>query len=319
MTKERCYFCDNRTGKKKNEDSFYCEGCKTGPLCQRCWDKHMKSCTYHFEANKRPLIPLIDCKSIFDRIMKEASDIKSDYPAKIVAIVPTDDVAANSYYGRIRKYGNQIGVTVKKYKMPTQVKKLNSKIVKLNNDNSVNGIILISEPPEFYESRSLIDTNKNVEGTDCADNVDQVFCTARACLEIIKSLINIEGKTITVVGYGKRVGKPLSYLLMRAHAGSVITTHKYTPDLMKYTARSHVIVTAVGKPGIITPQMINHGTIMIDAGIAKDPVSNKIVGDVRKDVQEVAPVTPVPGGVGPVTCAILLRNLAINVRKMING
>jgi len=265
---------------------------------------------------------IIDCKPIFAKIMADTADLKQNTKATLAVVMPKDDPAARSYFNRLKKYGNSININVVElfyFTSHTDLSLLKLSINSWNDTQDIHGILLISEPPEWHFLRSHISPEKNVEGNDFDDDVDNVFCTARACMEIIKSQIDITGKDVTVVGYGKRVGKPLSYLLMRAHVGSVTTTHKYTNDLVRHLHKADVIVSAVGKPGFITPQMVKHDTLIIDAGIAKDPFSDKIVGDVRKDVYNVCEVTPVPGGVGPVTCAILLRNLVNNAKRTHDG
>ncbi len=264
-------------------------------------------------------MPLVDCQSIVTEICNETKTILDGSSAILDIIFRYDDEPSKSFWKRLDEQGKDLNIEIRPHRMPGKVGEAHARVETFNRSDG-DGIMLLSEPATYSEVRNSIYPDKNIEGDDCNDDVTKVFCTARACLKIIESQMDITGKIVTIIGYGKRVGKPLSYILMRAHAGSVTTCHKYTRDLVAHTGRADVIVTAVGKPGLITPQMLRHNTLVIDTGIIKHPETGKIVGDVREDVAKSCLVTPVPGGVGPVTVAILLQNVAIaHMRKEENA
>ncbi len=258
-------------------------------------------------------MPYIDCKEIANKIFAETKETAQSLNPLVVALLSPDDEAGDIYLKKLQKLGKKVNVRISNYHMPNLPEELNGCIQSLNNTESVTGIMLISEPASFFESRTFISPLKNVEGNDFDDDVEKVFCTARACTRILQEVTNIECKEVVIVGYGKRVGKPLAYLLMRAHAGSVTTTHKYTLDLGSHLKRADIIISAVGKQNLIRRDMVKPGAFVIDAGISC--IKGKIVGDVSPKVAKIARVTPVPGGVGPITCALLLKNAAIACQK----
>ena len=142
-----------------------------------------------------------------------------------------------------------------------------------------------------------------------------VPCTALAAVEMIESTgVELKGSKCVVIGASNIVGKPVAVLLMRAEA-TVISTNKFTPDLASFTRDADVLVTAAGVPGLVTREMVKPGAVVIDVGInriVEADGKSRTVGDVAFDeVSEVAGwLTPVPGGVGPMTVAMLLRNTA---------
>lgn len=193
----------------------------------------------------------------------------------------------------------------------------------LNRDPQVSGVMLHLPVPEHLDAPRLqyaIDPIKDVEGVNPANIGYVVYgrplvapCTALAALELIKSTgVNLEGANATVVGASEIAGKPIS-LLLTQHNATVTLCHKYTRDLASHTKNADVLVVSVGKPGLITGEYIKPGAVVIDVGINRITASDgtkKTVGDVDFDsVSKVAGhLTPVPGGVGPMTVAMLLRN-----------
>ena len=166
--------------------------------------------------------------------------------------------------------------------------------------------------------QEAIDPKKDVEGVN-PQNMGLLFygwpglvpCTALAVMELIKSTgTSIKGKQVTLVGHSALVGKPLALLLLSSEFDSATTTvcHIATQDLSANTKRAEILIVAVGKPGLIKGDMIREGAIVIDVGINR--VEGKIVGDVIFDEakEKASMITPVPGGVGPVTAAMLLKN-----------
>lgn len=258
-------------------------------------------------------MPYIDCQKIADKILDDTKRMTRYHTPWVVVFVSSEDDTGSAYLKRLQALGSEANVAITSYNMPATAEDLNIAIQNLNRLETVNGIMLISEPPSLFESRNIISPLKNVEGNDFDDDVEKVFCTARSCLRILQEVTDIENKNAVIVGYGKRAGKPLSYLLMRAHVGSVTTTHKYTMDLESHLERADIIVSAVGRQFLISKPMVKRGAFVIDAGISY--AKGKVVGDVCPEVSDIAQVTPVPGGVGPVTCALLLKNAAMLCQK----
>ncbi len=196
-------------------------------------------------------------------------------------------------------------------------------IVSMNDDNDVLGIILQRPTPEHINVRSLqsaIHPLKDVEGMNPAsignivyDDLALLPCTAAASVELIKETgLDLKGLEVVMVGHSAIVGKPAAFLLM-AEGATVTICHHMTRSVAAHSRRADALIVAVGKPHLIGADMVKPGAAVIDIGINQITDDNgevRIVGDVDTDaVKEIASwVTPVPGGVGPVTVAILMRN-----------
>ena len=231
-------------------------------------------------------------------------------------------IKRNDFSGEL--FIKNINNIVEKINLPIQIKKIfinnhhdiNSTIDHLNNTDSCCGILVMRNESEnasmekYVEAKSLISPDKDIEGTEFADDLKRISCTANACWEIINFYTNIEGQDVVIMGYGKVVGKPLAYLLMRQHAGSVTTLHKYTKDPQHFLSRADVVISAVGKPHFLHFQAKSLDTLIIDAGISKDK-NNMWVGDIHPVMQDCR-VTPVPGGVGPLTSMLILKNALLS-------
>ena len=197
------------------------------------------------------------------------------------------------------------------------------RVLLLNTDESVTGVMVHLPLPggvDAYSVQRLIAPEKDVEGVNPSNIGNIVYgrsslapCTAVAALTMIESTAeDLRGRVCVVVGASNIVGKPIAVLLMRRDA-TVVSTNKFTPDLPSFTRRADVLVAAAGAPGLITADMVKPGAIVVDIGttrIADSTGTTRTVGDVVFDeVARVAGwVSPVPGGVGPVTVAMLLRN-----------
>ncbi len=198
-----------------------------------------------------------------------------------------------------------------------------SRIVAMNDDNDVLGIILQRPTPEHINVRSLqsaIHPLKDVEGMNPAsignivyDDLALVPCTAAASVEMLKATgMDIKGLEVVMVGHSAIVGKPAAFLLM-AEGATVTVCHHMTRSVAAHSRRADVLIVAVGKPHLIGADMVKPGAAVIDIGInqiTEKDGSTAIIGDVDTEaVKEIASwVTPVPGGVGPVTVAVLMRN-----------
>ncbi len=199
------------------------------------------------------------------------------------------------------------------------------RILLLSNDDDVSAIMLhlpIPEGIDTYRIQSLIAPEKDVEGVNPANIGNIVYgrsslvpCTALATLKMVQSTgINLQGAQVVCVGASNHVGKPIAVLMMQYEA-TVISCTKYTKNITDLTRTADVLIAAAGRPGLITPDHVQPGAIVIDVGVNRitDPITGKrrTVGDVDfNNVSKIAShISPVPGGVGPMTVSMLLRNV----------
>lgn len=192
-------------------------------------------------------------------------------------------------------------------------------IDKLNNDNSVSGILCQLPLPDGLDEEAVINAispKKDVDafhpvnvGKIMVGNFDFLPCTPAGVMELISlSGIDVKGKKCVVVGRSNIVGKPMSMLLLHQH-GTVTICHSKTADLKAEVSQADIVVAAVGVPELITGDMIKEGAVVIDVGMNRLP-DGKLVGDVEFDScsKKASAITPVPGGVGPMTIAMLMKN-----------
>ena len=238
----------------------------------------------------------------------------------LAVILVGEDEASKIYVRNKEKGCDEIGVKSFSYRLPATAsqEELEELIKKLNADESVNGILVQLPLPKGLDEQkalSLIDAKKDVDGFHI-ENMGKlligaegvVACTPKGAMYMIRSTgIELSGKHAVVVGRSNIVGKPMSVLLLNANC-TVTTCHSRTKNLADFTKTADILVAAVGKPKFITADMVKEGAVVIDVGINR--VDGKVVGDVDYDaVSEVAGyITPVPGGVGKMTIAMLLDN-----------
>ena len=265
---------------------------------------------------------------------KIAQDIRSEVRQKtlelrqqrnitpgLAVVLVGDDPASQVYVGRKAKACAEVGFLSREYKLPaeTEEKKLLKIIKKLNKDESVHGILVQLPLPKHISTENIIaaiDPDKDVDGFH-PYNVGGLVtgtplfvpCTPRGIMELIsRSGIDLTGKEAVVVGRSNIVGKPMAFLLLAQNA-TVTMCHSRTKDLPSVTRRADVLIAAIGKPRMIKADMVKEGAVVIDVGVNRLE-NGKLAGDV--DFDEVAPrtsyITPVPGGVGPMTIAMLMKN-----------
>ncbi len=273
---------------------------------------------------------LVDGKGIATeiraRVKCEVDELQAQgQTVKLVSVLVGKPEAAEIYAQSQARRCAEVGIQFELRSLPEGMvlSEIKAAIEKLNRDPMVNGIMLnLPLPPGLNESevQYYIDPYKDVEGVNPA-NIGFVFygrpimapCTALSVLEILKHLgQTFEGQDVVIVGQGAIVGRPITLFLLQEMA-TVTACHKATRDLRRHTAQADVLIVAVGKPGLITGEMVRKGAVVIDVGINRIKEAGggtRIVGDV--DFASVNPVasvlTPVPGGVGPGTVSILLRN-----------
>ena len=217
--------------------------------------------------------------------------------------------------------GIDIGIGSLSYELPeeTTQEELLALIQELNGKKDVNGILVQLPLPSHIDEDTVIkaiDSKKDVDGFHpqsvgalCIGQKGFVSCTPAGIIQLLKrSGVSIEGKECVVLGRSNIVGKPMSILLLRENA-TVTIAHSRTKNLKEVTGRADILIVAIGKPKMITREYVKEGAVVIDVGINRDE-NNKLCGDV--DFEDVEPVcgaiTPVPGGVGPMTIAMLLNN-----------
>jgi methylenetetrahydrofolate dehydrogenase (NADP+)/methenyltetrahydrofolate cyclohydrolase len=282
---------------------------------------------------------IIDGHAVAQRITQEAVDQVHHLGAhgvsvSLAAIMVGDPEAGGIYTRSQRKRCEDVGIDYQLHTLPQSATAaaLRALIHKLNADASVKGILLNLPLPPSLDTAAMqyhIDPYKDVEGVN-PSNIGLLFydnpiiapCTAVAVIEILKEIeVDPYGLNAVVVGQGSIAGKPISLFLLHQMA-TVSCCHIATRDLHEHTHRADLVVVAAGKPGLVRGKHIKRGAIVIDVGINSimgDNGERKIVGDVEFDeVAEVAEViTPVPGGVGPVTVAVLLRSVAEATAKQL--
>jgi methylenetetrahydrofolate dehydrogenase (NADP+) / methenyltetrahydrofolate cyclohydrolase len=239
-----------------------------------------------------------------------------------LTVIMVGDNAASAVYVRNKvRACRDVGIKSEVIKFPLEVseQELLSRIVQLNIDPTVHGILVqLPLPPSIAVARVLetISVAKDVDGFHLYNvgglvQGNTVFppCTPYGVQKILEHEgIELEGKNVTVVGASNIVGKPMALMLMQREA-TVAICHAKTRDLAQYTILADILVVAAGSPRLIVPQMIRTGAVVIDVGINRLP-DGKLVGDVDfEGVKEKASfITPVPGGVGPMTVTMLLEN-----------
>ena len=284
----------------------------------------------------------IDGKAVQQRLLaevrarvQEASAIRPVGRLVSVSIGPSPEVAV--YVRNQARGAAAAGIPFDQQLWPSEITQDEAKrlIVEMNNRDDVLGIILQRPVPPHINVRSLqsaIHPLKDVEGMNPAsignivyNDVAMAPCTAAAAVELLRETgLEMKGLEVVMIGHSEIVGKPAAFLLM-AEGATVTVCHHMTRNLAMHSRRADAVVVAVGKAHLIGPDMIKPGAAVIDIGINQvtDPDGTvRIVGDVDTDrVKEVAGwITPVPGGVGPVTVAILMRNaITAHQRQMAAG
>lgn len=247
---------------------------------------------------------------------------------KLAVILVGEDPASQVYVRNKARDCEEVGIISQTIVLPVETgrEELAELIRSLNDDDSVNGILVQLPLPaglDDSEITQLIAPQKDVDafsyynvGRIMTGEYSFVPCTPAGCMELIKlSGISVEGKSCVVIGRSNIVGKPMAMLLMQAN-GTVTICHSRTRDLADITRKADILVVAIRKPGYITGDMIKEGAVVIDVGINRCP-DGKLRGDCDFDscAEKASYITPVPGGVGPMTRVMLLKN-TLNAAKI---
>ncbi|VEN46811.1 unnamed protein product [Callosobruchus maculatus] len=292
---------------------------------------------------------LIDGKKIADDIHKELRQELTEWVEQghripsLIAVLVGEDPASEKYVSNKMIAAKKIGIKSQTIRMPvsTSEEELLKKIDELNNDSDVDGILIQLPVPEHISERKVcqaVDPRKDVDGFHLTNigkltcNLDTfVPCTALGVIELLKrSHIKTFGKNVVVCGRSKNVGLPMTLLLhsdyrneLPGHEATVIMCHRNTPpeELTFFAKRADIIISATGVVNLIKPEMVKPGACIIDVGITRITTpegKSKIVGDVDfEGCRRIAGhITPVPGGVGPMTVAMLMVNTLKAAKKL---
>ena len=266
---------------------------------------------------------ILDGKKLREELLANYKNIieKENLKIKLAIIQVGDNEASNIYVKNKEKYCNMVGIKTDIYKLSSDTKEeeLINLIDKLNKIKEVTGIILQSPVPKHIDydkcSKTIL-SSKDVDGFT-KENIYKLYmnkdtimpATVKGIIVLLKKYnINIDGSNVVIIGRGNIVGKPLSLALTNENA-TVSLLHSHTKDITKYTKEADIIISACGTPNIITSDMIKDNSVVIDVGVNR--INGKIVGDV--DFESVSKkasfITPNPGGVGPMTIAMIIDNL----------
>lgn len=261
---------------------------------------------------------LMDGKSYRDELLIEYKERIKELDITLAIIQVGNNDASNLYIKNKIKYCSDVGIDVKYYNIDGSEKDVIDLINKLNNDDKITGIILQSPTPnmDYDMLAENIDYRKDVDGFS-KENIFKLYmneesiipCTVKGIIKLLDHYnIEISGSNICIIGRGNIVGKPLSLALTNRNA-TVTLCHSKTKNLKEITKKSDIIISAVGKANIITKSMVKDGFVGIDVGINR--VDGKLVGDFDFDniKDKASYITPVPGGVGPMTIAMIIDNL----------
>jgi len=256
-----------------------------------------------------------DIKREVDAVKKE----KGIIPGLAVVLVG-EDPASQTYVRNKEKACQKVGMYSEVYRLPAETtqEKVLAVVDELNQNPKIHGILVQLPLPDHIDEKAVINAinpDKDVDGFHPV-NVGKLYigdpgfvpCTPNGVIELLeRSGVAIKGKEAVVVGRSNIVGKPVAQLLLARHA-TVTICHSRTSDLASHTRRAEILVVATGRAKMITGDMVKEGAVVIDVGVNR--VDGKLVGDVDFDAasQRASAITPVPGGVGPMTITMLLKN-----------
>lgn len=272
------------------------------------------------------MLQIIDGKRISteikDELKAQVAELKEQGVEVTLAVVQVGQDPASSVYVRNKKKACEyIGILSKSYELPeeTTEEELLALIDVLNQDSSVNGILVQLPLPKHICEDKILRAISPQKDVDCFHplNVGKLFigeqgfqpCTPAGVIELLKrSNIEIAGKECVVIGRSNIVGKPMAMLMLREHA-TVTIAHSKTKDLREVCKKADILIVAIGKPRMIDDSYVKDGAVVIDVGIHRN-ADNKLCGDVDYDkvAEKCSAITPVPGGVGPMTIAMLMKN-----------
>jgi len=273
---------------------------------------------------------LIDGKKISAQVKDECKErvAKENLDVTLAVIQVGNDPASTVYVGNKKKACEYVGIHSLSYELSeeTTEEELLALVEKLNADDTVNGILVQLPLPSHINEDKVIQTispKKDVDGfhpqSVGALSIGQpgfVSCTPAGIIQLLKrSGVVIDGKECVIVGRSNIVGKPMAMLMLRENA-TVTIAHSKTKNLKELCQTADILIVAIGKPQFITADYVKEGAVVIDVGIHRDE-NNKLCGDVRYEevAEKASAITPVPGGVGPMTIAMLMSNCVESLNR----
>lgn len=272
-------------------------------------------------------------KELKQNVAAQVAEVKEKYgrAPHLVVILVGEDPASQSYVKGKGKDAEEVGFRSTTIRRPAEIseKELLDMIAELNADDEVDGILVQLPLPHHIDEDKVIEAiskDKDVDGFH-PGNVASLWqklpctlpCTPKGIIKLLdKAGVSIEGKKAVVIGRSNIVGLPAAKLLLDRNA-TVTMAHSRTKDLAKVASEADILVVAIGRPKFVTADMVGEGAAVIDVGVNRDPDTGKLCGDVDFDAvsQKASVITPVPGGVGPMTRACLMENtLECFIRKM---
>ena len=260
--------------------------------------------------------------SVKERVAEEVKDLKKNGIEPCLAVILVgDDPASKVYVNNKKKACEFCGIRSLEYLLPADAsqEELNSLVEKLNSDESVNGILCQLPLPSHLDEKEVLNLIKPEKDVDAfhPENVGHIMigdfnflpCTPTGIMEMLRyENIGLDGKNCVIIGRSNIVGKPMAMLMLKENA-TVTVCHSHTKNLKEVVARADVVVAAVGKAKFVTADMIKDGAVIIDVGINRCE-DGKLYGDVDFEAckEKASYITPVPGGVGPMTIATLMQN-----------
>lgn len=273
---------------------------------------------------------IMDGKALAKKVRLQVAEQAAALPRQpgLAVILVGDDPASAVYVRNKEKDCQQCGIRSLEYKLPAETSQqaLLALIARLNEDPAADGILVQLPLPRHIDSRAVLEAIRPDKDADAfhPENAGRMLtgepavwpCTPAGVMELLHEYgISPAGKRCVVLGRSNIVGKPMALLLLREN-GTVTVCHSATPDLGEETRRADLLVSAVGRPGLIGAAQVKDGAVVIDVAINRTP-EGRLCGDV--DFDAVAPkasyITPVPGGVGPMTRAILMENVLALAKK----
>ena len=263
------------------------------------------------------LLSGIECRNkLKEKLIKKINKIKEKITITVISV--GNDEASKIYIKNKIKECQSVNIECQHLHFEKiSTNELIKTITKLNKDKNITGILVQLPLPKNIEENKVINTidyKKDIDGLT-KSNIAKLYsnqkgiipCTAKGIIDLLEyNKIEIEGKNITIIGRSNLVGKPLTLALLNKNA-TVTTCHSKTKDLKKHTKKADIIIVAVGQPSLIKKEMVSNNSIIIDVGINR--INGKIYGDVDKTVyKKCKAITPVPGGVGPMTVYEVLSN-----------
>ncbi|AEH59943.1 Methylenetetrahydrofolate dehydrogenase (NADP(+)) [Methanosalsum zhilinae DSM 4017] len=279
---------------------------------------------------------IIDGRKLAKKIEREVKEDADQLRAQgvipcLASILVGDDAASKLYISLKHRACDRAGILAKDYHLPSETSQgeLTELIERLNQDDEVHAILVQLPLPESINEQEVmetIDPSKDADGFHpfnmgrlLIGNEGLVPCTPRGIIRALDEYqVNVEGKHAVVVGHSNVVGKPMAAMLLNRNA-TVSVCHVYTQDLNKFTSQADILIVATGVKHLIREDMVKEGSIIFDVGITEE--NGKIYGDVDYEnvIERASLITPVPGGVGPVTVSILLEHVIKACRSSIKN